>query len=638
MGDERWILDGLSIGIWVGNVPAGTGAYANAAFERILGMPSVPSSQADEIPKTYGLFDRAGNPYPVEKLAFSRVVATGQPVVVDDIVAKRPSGDVYIRVIGSPIRAGDGTLTHVALALIDITKQVEAEAERDQVADQLQFVVDHSPVAIWGMDASGTITLSEGAGLEPLGVKSGEMVGMNLFEVYKDHPTISAYARRALAGDSFWYTVDVATAVYETWLTPRRDAAGNIVGIAGLSKDITQLRKLQKTAIQNDRVMALGTLAASVAHEINNPLTYLLGFSDSIEAELGALGDMLTGADGAALPAARASLARIKEQVAAFRSGTTRIAAITRDLGTFSRSEEGSSSPVDLRAVVASVLKLIGKELDARARLLVDLQDAPVPVIGNEGRLVQVVLNLVMNAMHALPPGPAASNEIAVRTRSDGAHAIIEVADSGPGVPPADRERIFEPFFSTKEIGKGTGLGLFVCRNIVRGFSGEVEVGDRPGGGALFRVTLPAAPAGTVAVPARAAPARPRAPAAPERPGAHVIVIEDDPMVARALAAPLRAAGYTVTVAGDGQTGMEAMRAQKGVDVVFCDLMMKGMTGMDVAEALEQEAPELARKVVFMTGGAFSPRAREFVARHPDNTVEKPFNVVEETRRRLGGP
>jgi PAS domain S-box-containing protein len=640
MGDQRWILDGLSVGIWVGNVPAGNAAYANAAFERILGMPSVPSSQIDDVPDTYGIFDRAGQAYPVEKLPFSRVVATGQAVVVDDIVAKRPSGDVYIRAFGSPIRDAGGTLTHVIVAFIDITKQVEVEAERDRVEDQLKFVVDHSPVAVWAMDASGTIALSEGAGLAALGVKSGELVGKDLFEIYKDHPTISGYVRRALAGDSFWYTVEVGAAVYETWLAPRRDAAGKIDGVVGLSKDVTQVHTLQKTAIQNDRVMALGTLAASVAHEINNPLTYLLGFGDSIDAELGALGDMLNRLDGAALPAARAALARIKEQVTAVRSGTARIAEITRDLRTFSRPEEGSLSPVDLRAVVASVLKLIGKEIDARARLVVDLQDAPSRVIGNEGRLVQVVLNLVMNAMQALPPGPVVANEIAVRTRRDGAHAIIEVADSGPGVPVADRERIFEPFFSTKEIGKGTGLGLFVCRNIVRGFSGEVEVGDRPGGGALFRVTLPAAPAGAAApAPGRAPAARPAPPAppVPSRPGAHVIVIEDDPMVSRALAVQLRAAGYEVTVIGDGQAGMAAMRAHRQVDLVFCDLMMTGMTGMDVAEVLEREAPELARKVVFMTGGAFSPRAREFVARHADDVVEKPFNIVEETRRRLGG-
>jgi CheY-like chemotaxis protein len=242
-----------------------------------------------------------------------------------------------------------------------------------------------------------------------------------------------------------------------------------------------------------------------------------------------------------------------------------------------------------------------------------------------------VVLNLVVNALQALPVDSTATNEVQLRTRDDGAQVLLEVSDSGPGVPVADRDRIFEPFFTTKEIGKGTGLGLFVCRNIVQGLSGDVEVLDRPAGGALFRVTLPAAPAG----PAPRAEPSPAAKAVMAA-GRHVVLIEDDSMVARALTLQLRSAGYRVTAMTDGKEGLELLRTRPDADLVFCDLMMTGMTGMDLAEALASEAPDVAAKIVFMTGGAFLPRAREFVARHLERTVDKPFDIVAETQRRLG--
>src|SRR5262249_27117925 len=144
----------------------------------------------------------------------------------------------------------------------------------------LSLAVNHAPIVIWTADTNGVVTLSEGAGLASLGIKSGQLVGQNLFEIYRDHPTIPGYIRRGLSGESFWYTVEVDKVVYDTWLTPLRNVSGAIIGIAGLSKDVSEIRNLQSNAIQNDRVIALGTLAASVAHEINNPLTYMLGNLD----------------------------------------------------------------------------------------------------------------------------------------------------------------------------------------------------------------------------------------------------------------------------------------------------------------------------------------------------------------------
>ena len=630
MMDLASILDDLPVAVWVGKVPDGATVYANRAFERILGAPPVGLSRLDDVPRTYGLSGRDGRPYPFENLPFVRVLATGHPVMVDDLVVRRPEGNINIRCFGSPVHDEAGAVARVIVAFLDITREVAAQVERNRVEAHLRFACDHAPIAIWTTDADGVITMSEGAGLAALGVKSGQLVGQKVLDLYGAHPTIPGYIRRALAGDSFWYTAAVGEAVYHTWLTPLRGAADEIVGLTGLSHDISELHKLQQTSIRNDRVMALGTLAASVAHEINNPLAYVLAHAEAVDIEVDALERLLARMDGPELPAARAALGRLREGLAPVRSGTARIASITRNLRTFSRPEDTTLSPVDLRGVVLSVLRLVGKGIEARARLVLDLQQTR-PVMGNEARLVQVVLNLVVNAIQALPVDSTGTNEVTLRTRDEGARVLLDVSDSGPGVPAADRDRIFEPFFSTKEIGKGTGLGLFVCRNIVQGLAGDVEVLDRPAGGALFRVTLPAAPTGPAAR-AEPSPAAKVVMAA----GRHIVLIEDDLMVARALTLQLRAAGYRVTAMNDGQEGLELLRSRPDVDLVFCDLMMTGMTGMDLAEALAIEAPEMVAKMVFMTGGAFLPRARDFVARHPDRTVDKPFNIVAETQRRLG--
>ena len=280
--------------------------------------------------------------------------------------------------------------------------------------------------------------------------------------------------------------------------------------------------------------------------------------------------------------------------------------------------------------MVQSVLRLVGKDAEAHARLTVDLEQT-APVSADESRLVQVVLNLMVNAIQAVRGGRPEGMEIAVRTRSEGAGAAIEVADSGPGVPVADRASIFEPFFSTKALGEGTGLGLFVSRNIIRDFGGEITVGDRPEGGAIFRVTLPGLHGSRPPEPEP--PAVPHDTAAPRK--ARILVVDDDELVGRALSASLGRAGHDVTTVHDGADALDLILSDGAFDVVFCDLMMRGMSGMDLARVLEDRAPDKLHNVVFMTGGAFTPEARDYLQDHPRSTVNKPFDVVAETARRL---
>jgi PAS domain S-box-containing protein len=607
------ILDELPLGVWVGRVPDGAGMYANRAFRQILGRENVQESRIGDVPETYSVFTRAGQPFPVERLPFSQVVATGQAVVVEDLVIHRPDGGrVNLRAFGQPVRDAAGTLVQVIVAFIDITREVQAEEQRERTAHHLQFALDHAPVAIFSIDREGLITLSEGAGLKSLGVRSGQLVGQSVFDLYKDHPTIPSYIRRGLAGEAFWYTVQVGDAVYDSWLAPLRNPSGEIVGVMGLSNDVSEQRQLEARVIEADRVRAMGMLAASVAHEINNPLSYVLSCLRRVETNI------------------QAADAPVREDLSTAIGGVDRIAAITRDLRTFSRPGNTAVGPVDVEGAIHSVLRLVRKEVEARARLRLFLA-ADRPVLGNEARLSQVLTNLVMNAVQSLPSGRPESDEIEISARVAGDQVVIEVGDSGPGVPPRERERIFEPFVTTKPIGGGTGLGLFVCRNIVRWMGGEISVEDRPGGGALFRVTLPAAPEPPPG--ARAVPPQPALDTTLS--GTRILVIDDDEIVANMIVAQLAAAGADADAERDPERAVKRLLDQEELDLVFCDLMMSGRTGMDIAAAMKTGKPERLPRIIFMTGGAFTPKAAAFVAANPACCVDKPFDAVEEARKRL---
>ncbi len=600
-----WMLDDLPVGVWVGTVPDGRVAYTNRAFREILGMDAVAWSVVEDVPATYHVRDRAGNPFPVGELPYSRVVAERRPLTVEGMVLHRADGSrVFLRAFAAPRFDDAGTLTHVVVSFIDITREIMVERERDTVGAQLELAIRHSPVVIWAADRDGVITLSEGAGLAALGVASGALVGQNVFTLYGQHPTIPGYIRRGLAGESFSYTVEVGDAIYDTWITPLRDDDGVLIGVAALSNDVSDVRRLQARAVQTDRLNALGTLAASVAHEINNPLTYVMASADGLALQLGRLEHHLDRT--AAGPDARALLEPMRGWLEPIKIGARRIATITGDLRTFSRADDDRLEPVDVVAAMQSALLFVRREIEANARLTVAVDLPPeTRVLANEGRLVQVFLNLLTNAVQALSPGKP--NEIAVRLRIERATVIAEVTDTGPGVPFELRARIFEPFVTTKEIGQGTGLGLFVCRNIVKAYAGEVEVDDRAGGGAVFRISLPV----TQVTPAATCDP---APAPRQREDRRILVIDDEPLVSRALAAALTSAGYRAVALGDASAALDLLVGSDDVALVYCDLMMSGVTGMELEARVRARAPAKADAFVFMTGGAFTAEAHAFVA------------------------
>ncbi|MFL5351902.1 ATP-binding protein [Archangium sp.] len=253
--------------------------------------------------------------------------------------------------------------------------------------------------------------------------------------------------------------------------------------MVSISRDITERRQVQEKLLASERMVSLGTLAAGVAHEINNPLSYMLSNLRFVDDELTAMagsGESLAGERGQEVRDA------LKEAL----SGSTRVRDIVRDLKTFSRGNEEGRGPVDVRAVLDSCVSMAWSEIRHRARLEKDYGEVP-PVSANESRLGQLFLNLLVNAAQAIPHGDAKTNEIHLSTRHEDGHVVVAVRDTGMGIPSENLGRLFDPFFTTKPVGVGTGLGLSICHGIVTAMGGRIAVHSEPGQGTTFRVFLP---------------------------------------------------------------------------------------------------------------------------------------------------
>jgi CheY-like chemotaxis protein len=294
---------------------------------------------------------------------------------------------------------------------------------------------------------------------------------------------------------------------------------------------------------------------------------------------------------------------------------------IVRDVKTFARGDDDVRGPLDVAAVVDAALQLAGSDLRQRARLVRDFARVP-KVEANESRLGQVFLNLLVNAAQALPEGR--DNEVRVRIFAPDERAVVvEITDTGTGIPADALPRVFDPFFTTKPVGVGTGLGLFVCQGIVASLGGTLELESVEGKGTTVRVRLPAIDPAAVPVPS--VPPVSSAPTATRR--ARVLLVDDEPSLGRALAAALRGEHDVVAVTS-GQEALELFAVDDDFDVVLSDLMMPRMTGMALWARVNATRPELAARFVFVTGGAFTPEAAAFLDEGRPQ-LEKPFDMAE---------
>jgi PAS domain S-box-containing protein len=390
-----------------------------------------------------------------------------------------------------------------------------------------------------------------------------------------------------------------------------------VLGAVVIFRDLSDRRILQRRLEFADRLAALGTMAAGIAHEVNNPLAVIM-------ANLAMLSEAQSRSSKGNTPspttrdeAAWLDSVTAGELLADAVTAADRVRRIVADLRSFTTPDDAGEGPVDVERALKWALQSTAREFRHRARVVTSFDRLPL-LAGSEVRLGQVFVNLLVNAAHSIPPGQANNNEVRVKAHADArGWVVVEVSDTGSGIPPEIRGRIFDPFFTTKPTGMGSGLGLSVCLGIVKSFGGEISVDSEYGRGSVFRVMLPPMLATDIGRDAAADIAenqvRPR-----------VLVIDDEPLVRRAIERSLEE-DHDIVSAGSAAEALSILERGEAFDLVLCDLMMPDMTGMDVAARLTRDRPDVAQRMVFLSGGAFTPEAATFLAAAGRRHVEKPF-------------
>jgi signal transduction histidine kinase len=504
---------------------------------------------------------------------------------------------------------------HLAEALA----RANAEAEQRERAESalarerhlVGRVLERAPLAFLLLDATGTLLRQNDSARALLGLPDD--AGYNLArDPHEDLAALRDDVRSALAGvgDPFGrLQITVGEGEHRRELSLERVAAplsgerGERAGVLLFLRDASEHRRLLEVARQNERLAALGTLVAGTGHEIRNPLTFVRTNAEWLDQEL-QQSEQLP-------PEVRA---RWRDAVADVLDGAHRIDRVVRDLATLSRDTSGHEASADVAAVVRDALRLLDPKLRAAARVRVDV--SPVsPVRGDPARLAQVLVNLLENALHATPED-AGDDAVTVRARpEDPGRVRVEVEDRGGGISPEHAARIFDPFFTTKPVGRGTGLGLSIAHRTVTDVGGEISFAPAPVQGTVFLVILPTSTVSSATAP-EASPRVARR--------MRLLAVDDEPAVLRALGRVLREHAEVHAV-GSVDEAEALLRGDDRFDAVLLDVMLPGRSGVELLQTLQHTHPDLARRVVMMTGGALTPEAATLLDTLGDAVLQKPF-------------
>lgn len=493
----------------------------------------------------------------------------------------------------------------------------EMAAAVERLTRRTQLILEAVSEAIVGVDGGERVTFVNPVAATLLGVSASDLVGRSLHGVLREAtptagegcPLCAALDGGAVqqSPDGVLARPDGAAVPVEYTCTPRRDggrAAGAVVALKDISrrKRAEQDRQRRRDSLhQRDKLASMATLLADVAHELNNPLTVIIAGSTLLR--------------DATRDAGVRRRAELLEQAA------ERCALTIRNFLALVRQYPATREEIALERIVKETLALVAYQLEVD-EISVDVtlpREAP-PVWADPHQLHQVLLNLVTNARHALRTTPPPRRlSITLRHDAQARRAVLEVADSGPGVAPELRGLVFRPFFTTKSPEEGTGLGLALCHDIVTAHGGAIRVDTAPGGGALFVVELPLDRPEQIAAPPAPAAAHP-----PRR--GHVLVVDDDPELAGVLAAALREVGHEVETAANGVEALSAL-ARHPADVILTDMRMPRLDGPGLYREIQQRHPALVDRVVFVTGDILGRETAAFLERTRVVHLTKPFDL-----------
>ncbi len=563
----------------------------------------------------------------VPRMERDRLVLERGETVVNEAVQTTLEGAHWYISRKDPWRGESGEIIGVVGNARDITERREAEEERDRVRAEMDIVFAGAPVGLAFLDHGARYVRLNSWLARFIGIAPEELLGRTPAELVPGaEPSAEAIVRGVLETGEPAIDIERSGELLGRpgellhWVSsyyPLCDAAGDVVGVGLVVRDVTEQRHLEERARSRQRLEALGGLAGGIAHDFNNLLTAITGYAEIALSGLG--------------PEEPA-----RNDIEEIRHAAGRAAALTSQLLAFGRRQVLRPETVDLNDVVLAVDPLLRRLLGADVELVTLLGEGLAPVSADRGQLEQVLVNLAVNARDAMPAGGTLAIATTDVTLADGElppgdYVRLSVADTGIGIPSGLRDRIFEPFFTTKEAGEGSGLGLATVYGIVSQSSGAIGVESKPGR-TVFTVHLPRAEGA----------ARPSATSAPDSRalgGNETILLVDDEDVVRGLVRRVLAErGYTVLEARNGSEALSvAERANGSIDLVVTDVVMPHLGGPEMVERLVQVRPDL--KVLFISG--YTGQATSFYGVQPSRAfLQKPFTpqaLAEAVRSALDG-
>jgi signal transduction histidine kinase len=376
---------------------------------------------------------------------------------------------------------------------------------------------------------------------------------------------------------------------------------------AQLEKTVESLKTAQEQLVQSEKLSAVGKFVAGVAHELNNPLASVVGFSEVLNQ---------TAAD-----------AKSRQYSETILKSAMRCKRIVQSLLSFARREQSERKLASVNTLIEMILEIVGYSLRTGNIEVVTRLEPKLPlVLVDTGQIQQVLLNIINNAQEAIQDaGQPGRIQICTETRAP--NIRITIQDNGPGIPREHLRRIFDPFFTTKEIGKGTGLGLSLCYGYIKEHGGSITPISEVGKGATFLVELPIAEK-TEAPVELAAPPETEKPNPKEGRGKRVLVIDDEKPILNLIHDDFELRGYEVETAENGKTALSKLE-QNHFDLAFCDWKMPGLNGQQVYEQLRRNNPEFCRRIIFITGDVINDQMRQFLDSEKRPCLTKPFTMSE---------
>lgn len=523
-----------------------------------------------------------------------------------DARVTRGRGDErVVSVVTGPLRLGDeeGAPLGTIVSIRDVSEERRSLEELARSEARYRHLFEGANDAIMTFDSMGRFTTVNDAGEVLSGYAREELIGrfFGPLLAMEALPRAIIEFRRALSGNvGHFETVIVRKDGERRYMTVNYACPQRSREVLCVIRDATEEKRLQQQLIQSEKMAAIGQLVSGVAHEVNNPLASISAFAQ------------LMMADRTLKPDQRHSVEVI--------SGEARRAArIVHNLLTFARQHKSEKTLADVNKVLDDTLELRSYELNVRGiRIDREFDVEPPETMVDVYQLQQVVLNLITNAEQAMASVDRPHHRLTLRCRTQGDTVRIEVEDTGPGIPPESLDVIFNPFYTTKPTGQGTGLGLSISLGIVSEHGGRIWA-ERSTPGARFCIELPLVQTGKRAVVA--APAKP----APTTPALRVLVVDDEEPIRMALERFLTSAGHHVVTVSSGSEAIWRGEGDEVFDAVLLDMRMADVSGQQIFERWRADRPDLAERVVFLTGDIVSADLQAFLSSTGRPYLPKPF-------------